>query len=126
DVLKFPIAESFDIKLLYGNQTVSSNWTHIFSEKLFSNFVVTGSRYFNFPEFNLSGTSIERNNNIFDFSVKGDIEYFLNDQHSIKAGVWGGLMTLKLEDRFDNEQSFYSRIQSKYSSFYVQDTWKAT
>jgi len=126
DLLKYPLAEDFELRLDYGNQTISSNWTHIFSEKLFSNFVFTGSRYFNFPEFNLGGTESSRSNNIFDFSVKGDLEYLANDKHSLQIGFWTGLMTLKLKDTFDGETNFTSRIHSNYSSLYVQDEWQAT
>merc|ERR1711879_601395 len=60
------------------------------------------------------------------FSVKGDLEYLLNDKHTIETGVWGGVMTLILKDRFDNEDSFISRIQANYASLYIQDTWRPT
>ncbi|MFA5669112.1 MAG: TonB-dependent receptor [Balneolaceae bacterium] len=126
DVLKFPLAEDFDIKLNYGNQTVSSNWTHIFNERLFSNFVFTGARYFNFPSFNLAGTKSTRDNNIYDFTIKSDLEYLATDSHTFKGGFWGGVMTLKLNDSFDGANTFGSRTQANYGSAYLQDTWKAT
>lgn len=123
DNLLFPFAEDANIKLNYGNQTVSSTWTHIFSNKVFSNFTVTGSRYFNFPSFNIASTPFERSNNIYDFSVKGDIEYQPTDRHSISTGFWSGNMTLKVQDTFDGEDTFSSRIQSQYVSLYAQDEW---
>ncbi len=126
DAVSFPFADDAEFNLNYGNQTVSGNWKHIFNEQLFSSFVVTGSRYFNFPTFELGGTPFERDNNIYDFSVKGDLEYLVNDKHTIETGVWGGVMTLILKDRFDNEESFSSRIQANYASFYIQDTWRPT
>ncbi|MEO1022376.1 MAG: TonB-dependent receptor [Bacteroidota bacterium] len=124
DVVNFPFADDADFNLNYGNQTLSSNWTHIFNERLFSNFVVTGARYFNFPELEFGGTPFERENNIWDFSVKGDLEYLPNDKHTVETGTWLGVMTLKLEDRFDNQDSFSSRIHARYGSWYLQDTWR--
>lgn len=124
DDLKFPFAEDAGVNLNYGNQTLSANWTHIFSEKVFSNFTLTGSRYFNFPSFNIASTPFERNNNIYDFSLKGDIEYLPNNKHEISSGFWMGNLTLKLRDEFDGQETFSSRIQSQYGSFYLQDNWK--
>lgn len=126
DKVRFPFADDAEFTLNYGNQTVSGNWTHIFNEKLFSNFILTGSRYFNFPEFEFAGTPFERDNNIYDFSLKSDLEYIPNEKHQISTGFWGGVFTLRLQDRFDNQDSFSSRIHARYASFYVQDTWRPT
>ncbi|MDR9415866.1 MAG: TonB-dependent receptor, partial [Gracilimonas sp.] len=124
DRVTFPFAEDAEFNLDYGNQTLSGNWTHIFNEKLFANFVATGSRYFNFPKFDLGGTPFTRSNNIYDFSFKGDLEYQPSSEHLIKTGVWGGIFTFKLQDTFDNADTFSSRIQNQYSSVYVQDEWR--
>ncbi|MCR9133890.1 MAG: TonB-dependent receptor [bacterium] len=126
DKVRFPFADDAEFTLNYGNQTVSGNWTHIFSDKVFSNFVITGSRYFNFPEFEFGGTPFERDNNIYDFSLKSDLEYIPNEKHQIATGVWAGVFTLRLQDRFDNQDSFSSRIHSRYASYYLQDTWRPT
>ncbi len=126
DNLRFPFADDANIKLNYGNQTLSSSWTHIFSNKVFSNLTVSGSRYFNFPSLNIAQTSFKRSNNIYDFSVKGDIEYQPNSQHLISTGFWSGIMTLKVEDTFDGEDTFSSHIQSHYTSVYAQDEWNIT
>ncbi len=126
DKVRFPFADDAEFTLNYGNQTVSGNWTHIFSDKVFSNFVVTGSRYFNFPEFEFGGTPFKRDNNIYDFSLKSDLEYLPNEKHQIATGIWAGVFTLRLLDRFDNQDSFSTRIHARYASFYVQDTWRPT
>ena len=126
DKVRFPFADDAEFLLNYGNQTISGNWTHIFNEKLFSNFVLTGSRYFNTPSFEFGGTPFERDNNIYDYSIKSDLEYLPNEKHQISTGVWAGIFTLRLQDRFDNQDSFSSRIHSRYGSFYVQDTWQPT
>ncbi|MEX0720994.1 MAG: TonB-dependent receptor [Balneolaceae bacterium] len=124
DRVTFPFAEEAEFNLDYGNQTLSGNWTHIFSENLFANFILTGSRYFNFPEIELSGTTIERENNIFDFSAKSDLEYSAGNRHQISTGIWAGVSTLKLQDRFDGTDTFQSRIHNRYASAYVQDEWR--
>lgn len=124
DVVNFPFADEASFNLDYGNQTLNGNWTHIFSENLFSHFVVTGSRYFNFPEIEMSGTPVNRQNNIYDFSLKGDLEYMSGNNHQFSAGVWAGVSTLKLKDRFDGEDTYSSRIHNRYASVYLQDDWR--
>lgn len=124
DKVNFPFADDAEFKLNYGNRTLSGNWTHIFNEKLFSNFVLTGSQYFNYPELELGGTPIERRNNIYDYSVKADLEYLPNEKHDLAIGIWAGTLTIRLNDRFDNEPSFSSRSHSRYGSLYISDTWR--
>jgi outer membrane receptor for ferrienterochelin and colicin len=124
DRVTFPFTDDAVFELDYGNQTVSGNWTHIFSEKLFANTVLTGSRYFNYPDFDLAGTPFSRENNIYDFSLKSDLEYLPNNDHRLKMGFWSGIFTFKLNDIFDDRTTFQSRIQNQYASFYVQDEWR--
>lgn len=124
DVVDFPFSDDASIALDYGNQTLSGNWTHIFSDNLFGDLTITGSRYFNFPSFNIASTPFKRSNNIYDFSAKGDLEYIPNDNHNVKAGFWGGSLLLKLSDEFDREETFSSRILSQYGSAYIQDSWE--
>ena len=126
DKVNFPFSDDAEFKLNYGNRTLSGNWTHIFNEKLFSNLVLTGSQYFNYPELELGGTPIERRNNIYDYSIKADLEYLPNEKHELAIGVWAGTLTIRLNDRFDNEPSFSSRSHSRYSSLYISDTWRPT
>jgi hypothetical protein len=126
DKVLFPFADDANIDLDYGNQTISTNYTHIFSSKLFSNITVTGSRYFNFPSLEIGGTPIDRENNIYDVSVKADLEYIPNSKHELSFGVWGGNLILKYLNFFDGQQTFYSRTESQYASAYIQDVWKPT
>ncbi len=124
DKVRVPITDDADVGLDYGNRTISANWRHIFSGNLFGTLTLTGSQYFNEPRFNIGGTPFERNNEIYDFSAKADIEYIPNERNTISAGVWSGLLTLNFQDRFDNQDTFNNRIQSAYTSFYLQNRWR--
>jgi hypothetical protein len=124
DKVSFPFEEDATIGLQYGNQTMSAQWRRIVSDDLFGSLTLTGSRYFNEPKFEIAGTPFQRNNDIYDYSIKGDLEYLPNQQHSISAGIWAGNLTLKLLDRFDNQNTLSSRIQSQYASVYAQNEWQ--
>ncbi len=124
DNVNFPVSDDLNLNLFYGNRTASGNWTHLFNSRLFGNVTLTGSRYFNTPRFEIAGTPIERNNNVFDYSIKSDLEWAASPSHDIRGGFWAGLLTLTLKDRFDGNPTTNSRIQSSYASAYVQDTWR--
>ena len=124
DRVDFPFGDDAEFKLNYGNQTISGNWTHIFNEMTFSNFVVTGSRYFNFPNFEIAGTPFKRDNNIYDLSLKADIEYLPNEKHSASTGIWAGVFTFRIQDQFDGQNTFGQRIHAQYASWYIQDEWR--
>lgn len=124
DKVRFPLNEDADIGLDYGNRTISANWRHIFSGKLFGTLTLTGSQYFNEPGFNIGGTSFERENEIYDLSAKADFEYLPDDRNTVTAGLWSGVLTLSYKDRFDNQDTFNNRIRSTYTSFYLQNRWR--
>ncbi|MEX2573239.1 MAG: TonB-dependent receptor [Balneolaceae bacterium] len=124
DSVLFPFNEDAEIGLDYGNWTGSTNWRHIFSGQLFGTLTLTGSHYFSEPRFEIAGTEFERNNEIFDFSVKADLEYAPNDRNTITGGMWGGFLTLRFRDRFDSQEIFNNRIHSNYMSFYLQNRWR--
>ena len=84
DVFKNPFAS---MKL--GNQTATLRWNHLFSKKLFSNFMLIYSNY----NYNL-GTSEENEPNSFmwtsnlqDWRFKGDFTYYLNKDNTIRFGL---------------------------------------
>jgi hypothetical protein len=121
DVLRLPLANSFDVGLRYGNRTVSANWTHLFSDKLFSDFTATRSSYFSVPQFNAAGTASKRDNQVRDWSLKADLEYFPSSRRTVSGGVWAGLFTLRLNDTFDSQDVLTLEEASPYASAFVEE-----
>lgn len=124
DNVDFPFGDDVNFNLYYGNRTASANWTRLFGNDVFTNVTLTGSRYFNEPRIFLGGTPIRRENNVYDFSMKSDVDWTPNQSHNLKAGIWAGIITLTLDGSFDDNPTTSSRIQSVYASAYVQDTWR--
>jgi len=123
DMVIEPVSDlALDLK--YGNRTVSANWTHLFSEKVFSNFTATTSRYFSEPKFEIASTPFERINNVNDHSVKGDFEYASSEKSTLSSGFWAGLFSMKLLDMFDGIESLNERINAQYASIYVNETFR--
>ncbi len=69
-----------------SNRLASLRWTHIFSEDLFSSFIVSGSYYENKFKGDQSGYNFILNNSIRDYSIKGDLEWFVRKNITAKFG----------------------------------------
>ena len=124
DQLDLEFLDDARLDIGYGNRTVSLNWTHLFSNRLFSNFTLTRSRYFSTPQIEIAGTVIRQESEIRDTSVKGDFEYIPDERHQLEGGFWAGYFEFPFQSSFDGIVTFSPRIASAYASGYVQETFR--
>ncbi|MBL7977443.1 MAG: TonB-dependent receptor [Bacteroidetes Order II. Incertae sedis bacterium] len=124
DNVSIPVGEQTAFRVRYGNVTGNTNWTHIFSPQLFSNFTFTGSRYFSSPSGKIASTEFKRRNEVTEWSAKGDFEYIPNPAHQVQVGFWAGRMTIFLQDSFNEITNEVLDIQTPYVSGYAQETWR--
>lgn len=120
----------------WGNATGTLRWNHLFTDKLFANTSLTFSRY----RFNIfleeEDTEFDTNyklnyfSGIQDYSLKYDMDYLPNPQHSIRAGFQStfhrfspSALVLKGNTSRDIEQES-NDIDGVESSVYVEDTYK--
>lgn len=113
--------QEFDVG--YGNRTLSAEWTHLFSDQVFSTLLVAGSRYESTPVFNLGGTRFTQTNEVSDVALKADLEYVPGNQHTIETGVHAGRLTFRLRNTFDGEETFNQRLQGAQTALYLKDTY---
>jgi len=113
--------QEFDVD--YGNRTLSAEWTHLFSNQLFSNFLVAGSRYESTPAFSLGGTRFTQTNEVSDLSLQADLQYVPGDQHTIEAGLHASRLSFRLRDTFDGDETFNRTLQGVQTALYVKDTY---
>lgn len=76
----------FKLDLDVGNQTVSGAWNHIFSQKLFSELHLSTSYYKNNFKGDQAGFGFEIKNSIRDYSTKGILDWFVDEDITIKTG----------------------------------------
>ncbi len=126
DDVKFPFADDARFDLRYGNQTGSFRYTRILSDRVFATLRLTGSRYVNFPKAEVAGVTFERRNTVDDYSAKADVEWLASRAVEVQGGFWGGNLTLRLNDFFDERETLASRIESNYASGYLQTKLRPT
>jgi hypothetical protein len=126
DVVDVPIAESVSARLRYGNRTLSGNWTHLFSDRLFSNFTLTASSYFSKPEFDFATTEIFQTNDVWDYSLKGDFEYLPDSRHQWRAGFWAGNYRFDFRSVFDGLEGLNLETRAIYSNLFGEYVYRPT
>ena len=110
--------------LRWGNRALTARWTRVFSPTLFGHFMAAGSSYENILSFSFFDTPFSVTNSIRDWSLKGDVDYFANRDHTLTLGFLATLF------EFDYSQSFNQEEETLYqksvlASAYVQDEWQA-
>ena len=74
----------------WGNMTFTGRWNHIFNNKLFSNFSFIYSEYDYGFDIENGGSDINLNAGIYDYNLKQDYNYYLNNNNEISFG-WQGI-----------------------------------
>ncbi len=123
---KFGFSEDFGFD--WGNKTATIRWNHIFSSKLFSNTTLLYSDYNYVFKATFNNKRIEAGSEIVDFSLKEDLQYFVNNNNKISFGgniihhtfSPGDLMIdgevqpdNTLEDRYSIESAIYVSNEQK-------------
>ena len=126
DVVDVPIAESVAAQLRYGNRTVSGNWTNLFSDRLFSNFTGPASHYFSKPEFEFATTEVFQENDVWDYSLKGDFEYLPDSRHQWKAGFWTGNFRFDFRSVFDGLEGLSLDTRAYYTNLFGEYIFRPT
>ena len=116
--------ESF-ADLRWGNRALTARWTRVFSPTLFGHFMAAGSSYENTLLFSFFGTEFGVTNSIRDWSLKGDVDYFANRDHTLTLGFLATLFEFDYSQSFNQEEQVNLYQKSVLASAYVQDEWQA-
>jgi hypothetical protein len=111
------------IQLDWGNQTFSTQWTHLFSTKLFSHFVFAGSRFTSNAKVKFDKVGFGQTNSITDLSLKGQLTWSPTSFHSMDFGFETKQLGFKLN--YDIVDSKYrNTFSGNYAALFCQDNFK--
>lgn len=135
DVFGIPFTEKDSIHsaISWGNATANLRWTHIFSPELFSNFSAIYTQYdfdalIEDRNYN-GGDNFKSVNLIQDIMLRGELQYFPTQDHTIKAGLeatnhrFNSGATVNVEE-FGEITLNPTILRSMDVSVYAQDEWK--
>ena len=116
--------ESF-VDLRWGNRALTARWTRVFSPTLFGHFMAAGSSYESTLLFSFFDTPFSIANSIRDWSLKSDLDYFANRNHTLTLGFLATLFEFDYDESFNQQDQSDLYQRSVLASAYVQDEWQA-
>jgi len=110
--------DSFHFLYYWGNTTGSINLKHIFSQKLFASFWITGSTFnsnFGFAQFQ----NLTEINSLSDYALKASLEYYASNELKFKLGAEYKILRFSYKQSWDSgliDINQYSRMTNTYAS----------
>ena len=109
--------------LNWGNRTIAGNWQHVFSPQLFSNFMVAASHFE--TDVTLGGDQgIDSNNDVVDYTVKGDLSYIFSSRNTLKFGFEYKKLRFEYQNIYDSRTLFRLLQKPSEAAVYIQDDWQ--
>lgn len=126
---------SYKMRFGWGNATGTLRWNHVFNPKLFANLTINYSNYNMMirmtDKFNNESYEMRLLSAIDDLGAKYDVTYYLNNQHTLRAGYKithhlfrpNGIV-VKENNITDTTFKDPNRYNSWEHNLYIDDEWK--
>ena len=112
------------VDLRWGNRALTARWTRVFSPALFGHFMVAGSEYESIIALRFLDAPVRIANSIRDWSLKGDLDYFANRNHTLSLGLLATLFEFHFARSFNERSQLDLRQEPVLLEGYVQDEWR--
>ena len=109
--------------MLWGNQAITGQWTHVFSPQLFSRLIALYSEYHSRITIDLQDTPIAIRNKVREVTLKSDLDYFASARHTLRSGADLTFYRFNYGFQFDEYKSTLSTKPFLLTS-YIQDDWQ--
>ena len=115
--------ESF-VDMRWGNRALTARWTRAFSPALFGHLMAAGSEYESIVALRFLDAPVRIANSIRDLSLKGDLDYFANREHTLSLGLLATLFEFHFVRSFNERTQLDLRQKPVLLEGYVQDEWQ--
>ena len=112
------------VDLRWGNRSLTARWTRVFSPALFGHFMAAGSEYESIIALRFLDAPVRIANSIRDWSLKGDLDYFANRNHTLSLGLLATLFEFHFARSFNERSQLDLRQEPVLLEGYVQDEWR--
>jgi hypothetical protein len=113
-----------NLVLDWGNETWSSQWTHVLSPHLFSHFVLGHSHFDSRATIAFEDFGFRMNNGIDDLSLKGNLSWTPSAAHEIGFGSEMKSLDFRFRSEVGDASQLVLNYQGVYGALYAQDAWK--
>ena len=113
-----------NLLLDWGNETWSSQWTHVVNPQLFSHFVLGHSRFDSRAIIAFEDFGFRMKNSIDDLSLKGNLSWTPAAAHKIDFGSEMKSLDFRFRSEVGDASQLAFNYQGVYGALYAQDAWK--
>ena len=124
DDLRLDLEDESLVDLRWGNRALTARWTRVFSPALFGHFMAAGSEYESIIALRFLDAPVRIANSIRDWSLKGDLDYFANRNHTLSLGLLATLFEFHFARSFNERTQLDLRQEPVLLEGYVQDEWR--
>ena len=124
DDLRLDLEDESLVDLRWGNRALTARWTRVFSPTLFGHFMAAGSEYESIIALRFLDAPVRIANSIRDWSLKGDLDYFANRNHTLSLGLLATLFEFHFARSFNERSQLDLRQEPVLLEGYVQDEWR--
>ena len=103
----------------WGNTTASLNWLRVLSPELVATFWATVSSFNS--NFNFQDAGFIEKNNILDYTVKGNLEYYWYSNLKVKIGFENKILSGSLNDIFSGSLVNINMNRNQYSAYLTSE-----
>lgn len=142
-VVNFDISDGDQGKFYtkWGNFLSTAKWSHLYSDRLFSNLTLNYTRYHFIVNAEIenkkenTAAQYQYKSGIQDVGMRYEFEYFLTNQHNILSGVQvtqhfftPGLSAFKTKEPGEKVDTTFGsfNIRAQEFNYYIEDQWEAT
>ena len=113
-----------DILLDWGNDTWSTQWTHVFNKSVFSHFLLGGSRFHSDGKVAFQDFEFRQKNRIEDLAAKGNLSFKPSPAHMVDLGFEAKRLDFSWNQDIGEGSTLNFDFDGYYGAAYVQDAWK--
>lgn len=117
---------SLDILLDWGNEAWSARWTHLFSPRLFSQFMLGRTTFDSRAVAAFRDFTFSQRNRIEDISLKGDLTHTPSPRHRLEFGAESKFLDFDFSREAGEEDHLGFRYEGIYGALYAEENWNAS
>lgn len=123
DDLLFDGGDDTFFNIRWGNSALSARWSHIRSPVLVSTVAASLSRYHSTTTASFFDTPVQFSNSIQDATLRADVEYFLEEDHSVTVGAQLTAYEIRYRQEFNQDRQADLDESPHLVSVFTQDDW---
>jgi hypothetical protein len=117
---------TLDATLVWGNRSISTVWSHLFSSNIYTRYQVAYSRFRSYSDFVVEDLEFGEWNKLEDMDAKAEVTWYVSEKHTIESGIEVKRQFMDFRFEIAEQRLGLMDLTSYIYSGYVQDSYRMT